>query len=108
MDHKKLNQRLVLEHSIIGFYLFKIRPNAGSPNPENIEVRIDSDIRLEQKNYDGDSYKMKSTKVVFNHSESLTIDKAYIEFTLPSGNIVRKDVTSEMNENRGVFSFGVI
>ena len=95
-------------NSIIGFYLFKIRPNAGSPNPENIEVRIDSDIRLEQKNYDGDSYKMKSTKVVFNHSESLTIDKAYIEFTLPSGSIVRKDVTSEMNENRGVFSFGVI
>ena len=51
---------------------------------------------------------MKSTKVVFNHSESLTIDKAMIEFTLPSGSIVRRDVTSEMNENRGVFSFGVI
>lgn len=95
-------------NSIIGFYAFKIRPNAGSPNPENIEVRIDSDIHLEQKTYEEDLYKMEATKVVFKHSESLTIDKAFIEFTLPSGDIIHKNVTSKMNENRGVFSFGVI
>lgn len=95
-------------NSIIGFYAFKIRPNAGSPNPENIEVRIDSDIHLEQKYYQGDSYELASSKVVFKHSESLTIDKAYVEFTLPAGDIIRRDVTSMMNEKQGVFSFDKI
>ncbi len=92
-------------NSIIGFYAFKIRPNAGFPNPENIEVRIDSDIHLEQKSYEGDSYDLTSSKVVFKHSESLKIDKAYVEFTLPAGDIIRRDVTSMMNEKQGVFSF---
>ena len=77
-------------NSIIGFYVFKIRPNAGFPNPENIEVRIDSDIHLEQKSYEGDSYELSSSKVVFKHSESLAIDKAYVEFTLPAGDIIRR------------------
>lgn len=95
-------------NSIIGFYTFKIRPNAGSPNPENIEVRIDSDIHLGQKSYGGDLYKMEPTKVVFKHSEKLTIDNVAIEFTLPSGNVIRKDITPKMNETNGVFSFGEI
>lgn len=95
-------------NSIIGFYAFKIRPNAGFPNPENIEVRIDSDIHLEQKSYEGDSYELSSSKVVFKHSESLAIDKAYVEFTLPAGDIIRRDVTSMMNEKQGVFSFDKI
>ena len=95
-------------NSIIGFYAFKIRPNAGFPNPENIEVRIDSDIHLEQKSYQGDSYDLASSKVVFKHSESLAIDKAYVEFTLPAGDIIRRDVTSMMNEKQGVFSFDKI
>ncbi len=92
-------------NSIIGFYAFKIIPNAGIPNPENIEVRIDSDIHLEQNVFEGESYNMSPTKVVFNHSENLTIDKAYIEFSLPNGEHIRKDVTSRMNEKNGVFSF---
>ena len=95
-------------NSIIGFYAFKIRPNAGFPNPENIEVRIDSDIHLEQKSYESDSYELSSSKVVFKHSESLAIDKAYVEFTLPAGDIIRRDVTSMMNEKQGVFSFDKI
>lgn len=95
-------------NNIIGFYAFKIRPNAGFPNPENIEVRIDSDIHLEQKNFEGDSYELASSKVVFKHSESLTIDKAYVEFSLPAGDIIRRDVTPMMNEKQGVFSFDKI
>ena len=95
-------------NSIIGFYAFKIRPNAGFPNPENIEVRIDSDIHLVQKNYEGDSYELAPSKVIFKHSESLTIDKAYVEFTLPAGDIIRRDVTSMMNEKQGIFSFDKI
>lgn len=95
-------------NSIIGFYIFKIRPNAGFPNPENIEVRIDSDIHLEQNDFEGESYQMKPTKVVFRHSENLSIDKVFIELTLPSGNVVRKDVTGKVNEDKGVFSFAAI
>lgn len=95
-------------NSIIGFYAFKIRPNAGFPNPENIEVRIDSDIHLNQISYEGDLYELESSKVVFKHSESLMIDKAYVEFTLPAGDIIRRDVTSMMNEKQGVFSFDII
>lgn len=38
----------------------------------------------------------------------MTIDKAYVEFTLPAGDIIRRDVTSMMNEKQGVFSFDKI
>lgn len=38
----------------------------------------------------------------------MAIDKAYVEFTLPAGDIIRRDVTSMMNEKQGVFSFDKI
>lgn len=95
-------------NSIIGFYVFKIRPNAGAPNPENIEVRIDSDIHLEQNYFEGNSYKMTPTKIVFNHAENLSIDKVNVEFKLPNGKVVQQDITSKMGENKGTFMFDVI
>lgn len=95
-------------NNIIGFYAFKIRPNAGSPNPENIEVRIDSDIHLEQIDFEGDKYKMNPSKVVFKHLNNLSIDKVYIEFALRSGEFVVKDVTERVNEKNGTFSFAPI
>lgn len=96
------------DRGIIGFYAFKIRPNAGSPNPENIEVRIDSDIHLEQNSFEGDIYTLNPTKIVFNHADNLLIDKVYVDFLLPTGETVRKDVTSSMRESNGVFSFASV
>lgn len=93
---------------LIGFYAFKIRPNAGSPNPENIEVRIDSDIHLDQKEFEGETYTLHPTKIVFNHANTLTIDKVYVDFTLPDGKSVRKEVTSDVKEKNGVFNFSAI
>lgn len=95
-------------NGLIGFYAFKIRPNAGSPNPENIEVRIDSDINLDQGSFGTDTYTLSPTKVVFNHSAALVVDKVYVDFSMPDGASVRKDVTSKMNEENGVFSFSSI
>ncbi len=95
-------------NSIIGFYVFKIRPNAGFPNPENIDVRIDSDIRIEQTEFEWDSYDMAPSKVVFKHSDQLSIDKVMVEFTLPSGKVVTKDISSKTKEDKGTFSIAAI
>lgn len=95
-------------NSIIGFYAFKIRPNAGAPNPENIDVRIDSDIHFEQEYFGGDSYRIEPTKVVFNHSKNLSIDNVFLEFSLPNGTVVRREITPAMNENNGTFTFNSI
>lgn len=95
-------------NSIIGFYAFKIRPNAGAPNPENIDVRIDSDIHFEQEYFGGDSYRIEPTKVVFNHSKNLSIDNVFLEFSLPNGTVVRREITPAMNESNGIFTFNSI
>ncbi len=95
-------------NSIIGFYVFKIRPNAGAPNPENIDVRIDSDIHFEQEDFGGDSYRIEPTKVVFNHSENLSIDNVFLEFSLQNGKVIRREITPAMSENNGTFTFNSI
>lgn len=95
-------------NSIIGFYVFKIRPNVGVPNPENIDVRIDSDIHFEQEDFGGDSYRIEPTKVVFNHSENLFIDNVFLEFSLQNGKVIRREITPAMSENNGTFIFNSI
>lgn len=87
----------------LGYYAFKIRPNAGSPNPENIELRSNSNIIFNQTAYASDSYTLQKSEVVFKHSEDLHIDEVGIEVLLPSDERVYRDVTrlTESGEETG-------
>lgn len=89
--------------SMIGYTAFKAKPNAGYPNPENIDVRLNSDIQFKQKTYGDDIYTLKSTEVVFKHSEALTVDKIAIEVTSQSG-IIAKSETNKIRQKDGVYS----
>lgn len=66
----------------ICYYAYKIKPNAGYPKPENIDVRINSNIVFDQVSYDDDHYSLRESEVVFQHSEDLAIDEIGIEISL--------------------------
>ena len=57
--------------SLIGYTAFKAKPNAGYPNPENIDIRLNSDIHFKQKTFGEDIYTLQSTEIVFKHSDNL-------------------------------------
>lgn len=95
-------------NNIIGFHIFKVRPNAGFPNPENIEVRINSDLHFKQNDYEGNIYTMEQSEIVFNHSHNLIIDEVFIEFKLPTTEKRTKNITKYVTEKNGVFSISSI
>lgn len=93
---------------IIGYYAFKIRPNAGLPNPENIEVRLNSNVLFDQLSYASDNYSLQESSIVFNHSSELIIDEIGIELTLPTGEKLYRDVTSSVRAKNGDYRIGRI
>lgn len=88
--------------SLIGYTAFKAKPNAGYPNPENIDIRLNSDIHFKQKTFGEDIYTLQSTEIVFKHSDNLNVDKIAIEITSSSGNISKIE-TSKFKQKDGVY-----
>ena len=78
----------------ICYYAYKIKPNAGYPKPENIDVRINSNIVFDQVSYNDDDYSLRESEIVFQHSKDLSIDEIGIEILLSGGERVYKDISS--------------
>jgi len=74
--------RPTLYQGLIGFVGFKIRPNVGAPVPENLDLRINSDIELSQQDFGKDKYSLQQAEVVFSHNNNLVLEKAYLEIDL--------------------------
>ena len=74
--------RPTLYQGLIGFVGFKIRPNVGAPVPENLDLRINSDIELSQQDFGKDKYSLPQAEVVFSHNNNLVLEKAYLEIDL--------------------------
>lgn len=66
------------DNSIIGVTAFKLRPNVGNPRPENLELKLNSNIVFEQEIFGIDKYTMLPTEIVFNHNENLKIDSVKV------------------------------
>lgn len=93
---------------MIGYYAYKLRPNAGYPNPENIEVRINSNLIFDQTSFDSDQYSLRESEIVFQHNKDLSISEIGMELFLSSGEKVYKDISSVVQEENGHFKISKI
>lgn len=57
----------------LGIIAHKIRLNAGFYEPENVTIKIDSDLRLKQSGYRQPHYDVSETAINFLHNDSLKI-----------------------------------
>lgn len=78
---------------IIGLTAFKTRPNCGLYSPENISLRINSNVIFDQETYQGDKYMMRSNQIVFEHNSKLHVDKIIIEVSGILEKPCRREVT---------------
>lgn len=95
-------------NGLIGFVGFKLRPNVGAPIPENLDLRINSDIKLKQQDFGTDKYSLNKAEVVFSHNENLVLEKACVEVNLKnSRNTFQLDVTDKIayDSLSGVYSY---
>jgi hypothetical protein len=53
---------------LLGIIGYKVRPNAGFYEPENVTIKIDSDLRLEQTGYRQSYYNLSEIMVNFLHN----------------------------------------
>lgn len=84
-------------NGLIGFVGFKLRPNVGAPVPENLDLRINSDIKLIQQEFGKDKYNLEKAEVIFSHNENLVLKKACIGIELKnSQNTYQIDVTDKI------------
>lgn len=83
-------------NGLIGFTGFKIRPKAGTPISENLDLRLNSDIGFEQKSFGDDIYTMNNTKIVFAHNDNLCFSKLVLTINLNDGNVTTRDITESV------------
>jgi len=57
----------------LGIIAHKIRLNAGFYEPENVTIKIDSDLRLKQSGYRQPNYDVSETTINFLHNDSLKV-----------------------------------
>lgn len=73
-------------NGLIGFTGFKVRPKAGTPVSENLDLRLNSDIGFKQKKFGGDIYTMDKINIVFAHNDNLIFSKLIMSVNIDNGN----------------------
>lgn len=78
--------------NLIGFTGFKTRPNCGLYTPENVSLKINSNITFEQLVFLGEGYEMQPSQIVFEHDKQLHVNKIVIEIDGISDKQCRKEI----------------
>lgn len=92
--------RITKYQGLIGFIAYKVRPNMGSRIPENVDLRINSNIELNQESFKSDVYKLPDAEVVFDHNENASLNKVFVWVKLKdSSNEYIADVTNNVIYN---------
>lgn len=78
--------RTTIYQGLIGFIAYKVRPNLGSRIPENVDLRINSNIELNQESFRGDVYSLDNAEVIFDHNENANLSKVFVWVKLKDSN----------------------
>ena len=87
---------LDVPNGMLGFTAFKIKPNAGKPFPENVDIRINSNIEFIQNEYMKESYSMLKSDVVFKHNNKLRVDSVCVYIKTNHGEPYKVNITENM------------
>lgn len=63
----------------LGVFSQKIKPMAGFLDPDNISIKIDSDIKLEQLEYQGSVFRFPEVIINFLHNNNLIVDRVFLK-----------------------------
>lgn len=83
-------------NGLIGFTGFKVRLKAGTPVPENLDLRLNSDIGFKQNKFGGDVFTLDKTKIVFAHNNSLAFSKLILSVNFENGVCANQDISNHV------------
>jgi len=85
-------------YGLLGMTAFKIKPNAGFYSPENVNLRINSDIDFTQKEFSGNEFTLNPTSIVFEHNNKLKVRDVIVEISGVSDNTIKKNVSAYIED----------
>lgn len=99
IDYFDYYTRVKQNNTLLGFTAFKVRPMLGSPVPENLDIRLNSNINFAQTSFLSDIYDMDAIDVVFSHNERTLIENVLLRFNMNNGQTQSYDITDKVHYN---------